>query len=203
MKGKSPIILLQETHSQPADERTWPGLLGGGTMLFSHGDSNARGVATFINKNINFQIDYTYRDGDGRILITVLDLNGKKVCISNIYAPNLSSSLNDRLAHEEFFKHILEKLNEIKTLYNISNVIIGGDFNLIRDKYYDAYGGNPTIYHKSIEIIVDALKYAQEAKKKVIIGQEACRTIICRPICPMLKTILLDFLPEILLALLN
>ena len=89
------------------DERIWPNLLGGGRMIFAHGDSNARGVAIYLNKNINFQITYTYRDNDGRILMLVLEQNGNKVCICNIYAPNLSSNPKDKLIHESFFENLL------------------------------------------------------------------------------------------------
>ena len=84
-------------------------------MKFSHGSSNARGVAVFFNKSIDFQIDDTYGDDDGRILMIVLTLNNRKVCISNLYAPNITSNTKDRLEHESFFKQVLNKLNDIKS----------------------------------------------------------------------------------------
>ena len=153
LKGKGEIVLLQETHSQPADEKYWPNLLGGGKMYFAHGDSNARGVAIYFDKNIDFQVKYTYQDGDGRILMILIELDGINVCIINAYAPNLSSNTIDKQTHENFFEHILEKMNDIKTTHKVSEFILGGDFNLIRDSYYDAYGGSPILYHRSINII--------------------------------------------------
>ena len=153
LKGKGEIVLLQETHSQPADEKYWSNLLGGGKMYFAHGDSNARGVAIYFDKTIDFQVKYTYRDEDGRLLIIVTEIDGIQICIINAYAPNLSSNTNDRLAHENFFENILAKMNDIKTTHKVSEFMLGGDFNLIRDNYYDAYGGSPVLYHRSINVI--------------------------------------------------
>ena len=44
-------------------------------------------------------------------------------------------------------------MNEVKSKHKFDEFILAGDFNLIRDIQYDAYGGNPVIYHKSLEII--------------------------------------------------
>ena len=80
LKGKADIILLQETHSQTHDEQIWPSSLGGGRMIFSHGDSNSLGVAIYLNKNADFQITivdivdrlYARARGDGFSVCTHL-----------------------------------------------------------------------------------------------------------------------------------
>jgi len=148
-KGSS-IIALQETHSQPHDENRWPVALGGGTMLFSHGSTNARGVAIFISKKLNCQLIYTHRDSEGRVLVVVLEMNGVIFCIANIYAPNLSFCHNDKSTHELFFYDLNILLDTIKTQYNFSELVLLGDFNMIIDAQLDAVGGNPTLYPKSI-----------------------------------------------------
>ena len=152
LRGKSAgIICLQETHSQPSDERFWPSALGGGSMYnFSHGSMNARGVAIFIDKRIDFQVINKYNDTEGRLVTVVLDLKGKKICIACVYSPNLSSDPSDKLAHESFLDHVLEHLQDLKKDYDINDTILAGDFNLIKDRFFDAAGGNPTIYPKSI-----------------------------------------------------
>ena len=148
-------MAFQETHSCVKDEISWPAALGGGKMLFSHGSLSARGVAIFISKHIDFQLLHTYRDSEGRVLIVVLELNGIKLCIANIYAPNISFCNKEKIIHEHFLDDIKYQLETIKVQHQFSELILLGDFNIICDRQLDAVGGNPTCYPKSIASLMD------------------------------------------------
>jgi len=158
IKRKTPsIVALQETHSTAKDEKNWPDVLGGGSMWFSHGSSGARGVATFISKSLDFQLIFTQCDSDGRVLILVVDLDGIRLCIANIYAPNISFYNTDKIAHEKFFENLNNQLDTIKTQYNFTDLILLGDFNMILDRQLDAAGGNPTLYPRSVASLNDII----------------------------------------------
>ena len=66
------IFLLQETHTTPEDESQWKKEWDG-DILFSHGSSNSKGVATLIKNSINVKINKSIEDNDGRYVI--LDIN--------------------------------------------------------------------------------------------------------------------------------
>ena len=154
LRGKAAgIICLQETHSHPPNEKFWPSGLGGGSMYFSHGTTNARGVAIFINKNINFKLIKTHSDNEGRLVSVILELEGKKLGLACVYAPNISSNPSDKIAHESFLEHLRQHLNDIKNDYDLSNIIVAGDLNFIKDRQLDAFGGNPTLHPKSIALL--------------------------------------------------
>ena len=119
-------------------------------MYFSHGDTNARGVAIFIRKNIDFKLINKYNDSDGRLVSVILELEGKKLCIASVYAPNISPNPSDKIAHESFLELLFNHLHDMKVNFDISDFIVAGDFNIIKDRQYDAFGGSPTLYPKSI-----------------------------------------------------
>ena len=67
-RKRADLILLQETHCTKNQENRWC-TEWGGKIIFSNGESNARGVAMLINKGIDMKILKTVRDDDGRLLI--------------------------------------------------------------------------------------------------------------------------------------
>ena len=60
-----------------------------GTIEFSHGASNSRGVAVLISRKINFNITNIERDNDGRILLLNCTVSELNIVILNIYAPTI------------------------------------------------------------------------------------------------------------------
>ena len=122
-------------------------------MFWSHGTNSARGVAVYINKKVDCKPVHSYRDEEGRMVAVVLDLNGQRISIVNVYAPNPSFLANDILAHQTFFEDLAIQLNTIKAQHNVAETIIMGDFNTITNINLDAYGGNPRLYSKSLETI--------------------------------------------------
>ena len=67
-KTKSDIIFLQETHSKFEVEKQWEREWGG-SMFFSHGSNNARGVAILFRSGFDTIIDAVKRDGQERLLV--------------------------------------------------------------------------------------------------------------------------------------
>ena len=135
------IILLQETHSTKNIEKVWKGQFGG-QIVYSHGDSNAKGCAILIKKGVKIVIHRTKKSSDGRFVILYITVNDIRMTICNLYAPNTDSPV--------FFTTVF---NEIEILQN-EHVIIGGDFNTILE-VQDKKGGqsNEPGHPKSVEII--------------------------------------------------
>ena len=121
------IFLLQETHSTVKDEIIWRKEWGG-EILYEHGLSNSRGVAILFKPTFNFKVDTIYNK-DGRILILKVLLNEKELIIVNIYGPN-----EDNV---DFYQHLFSKLEDEEC----SNMIIGGDYNLVLNLKIDKTGG--------------------------------------------------------------
>ena len=123
-RERADIILLQETHSTPKIENQWE-LEWGNKILFSHGESNARGVAILTNK-IDVKPIKIEKDCDGRLLITELKIEGHIYTVANVYGPNKDCP--------DFFRKLSERLEEFN-----ENKIIIGDFNVTLNDDLDRY----------------------------------------------------------------
>ena len=130
---RADICMLQESHGTAEVEALWNsewGLRG----LFAHGSSDARGVTTFVNKQIRYKITQVQSDKEGRFLVIKLDLDEFSVCIANIYAPNTDNPL--------FFTNVTNKIKDMEATFTI----MGGDFNIALDAKMDRHEG--VQYHK-------------------------------------------------------
>ena len=119
-KQKANIYLLQETFSNPKDERIWSAEWGG-QIFYSHGSEHSKGVCVLIKPNSLFQVDIVELDTNGRYIILRLKTPGETIFnIVNIYAPtNYREQIN--------FIELLTK--KIISLTDLSNLIIAGDWN--------------------------------------------------------------------------
>ena len=106
------IICLQETHSTPADEMLWEAEWGG-SLYFSHGESNAKGVLIGISKNFCPNITKISRDTNGRILIIELDFDNHKCLFINFYNANTDK---EQLS-------ALKELDQLLSDFDLNNVI--------------------------------------------------------------------------------
>ena len=61
------FYLLQETFSEPKDERVWKNEWGG-DVFFSHGSNHSKGVCILVNPSIVVNVENSYKDIDGRII---------------------------------------------------------------------------------------------------------------------------------------
>ena len=125
---KCDIACLQETHSVRKKEKIWQNEWGG-EIFFSHGESNARGVAILFSRKISIQNVQTERDDDGRLLYLQFVLNNERFCIVNVYAPNEDDPT--------FYAYMLEKVVEKQQDYTY----VLGDLNVTLDAHKDKKGG--------------------------------------------------------------
>ena len=132
-KTKSDIICLQETHSKVEVQKQWEREWGG-SMFFSHGSNNARGVAILFRSGFDINIDAVKRDGQGRLLVIKGKLEDSAFTTLNIYAPNV-----DRCSCQ-FFGNLQGHLLEFG-ISDEDNIIIGVDFNCPLNPRLDRQGG--------------------------------------------------------------
>ena len=133
-KLKWGVIFLQETHSQVQTEKFWSNEWGS-KILFSHGTANSRGVAILFTKGIEFEVEDTIIDPEGRFLLVNVKLNDEKYTLVNIYAPTKDK-------HDEQ-KNLLDRIQHMLGENNYENLIMGGDFNATLNPKLDKKGGNP------------------------------------------------------------
>ena len=84
------ILCLQDTHWTSKDEKEIKTIWKGECYLNGN-KSNARGVAILINNNFEYSINSVYRDTAGNVLTLDMLINGLKIKILNVYAPNTDS----------------------------------------------------------------------------------------------------------------
>ena len=84
---KAYIYFLQETYSEPTDEKVWKKEWDG-EAFFSPGTKHSKGVCILINPTAQIQVNYSYSDNSGRIVLITISLSGHKLTLCNIYAPN-------------------------------------------------------------------------------------------------------------------
>ena len=117
------ILIIQETHGKTQHDVIWENEWGG-KAIFSHGETNARGLAVFVTREIYTKIGNIYTDTQGRLIIFDLDQNDKLVTIVALYAPNEDNPT--------FFRNIRERIKE-----RGENKVIIGDFNFAMDVEMD------------------------------------------------------------------
>jgi len=129
LKGKKlDIVLWQETHSIIQDEKCWKKEWEG-EMYFSHGKRDARGVMVLIKNGSSVKVKESVSDIEGRLIFLKSEIGGKDTLIVNLYAPNEDNP--------EFYEKIFQQVGE----YDCSEVIMGGDYNLVIDIDKDKAGG--------------------------------------------------------------
>ena len=124
-KSKYDIICIQETHSDKNSQFIWEAQWGG-KILFSHGETDARGVAIFFSPNLNVKICKSVLDENGRIVAADISVNDQKFLICNIYAPNEDKP--------NFFLEVFETVQKLQH----ADRIIAGDFNLVVKRNKDS-----------------------------------------------------------------
>lgn len=121
---KVDVLCLQETHSQQKDEKLWKSEWGG-TVLYSHGHSNARGVGIFFNPRTHCELLSSSSDPEGRFVVCTIKCQSRFFVLSSVYGPNHDSP--------EFFVTVFQHLSRTP----FSEWIIGGDFNVVLDAKLD------------------------------------------------------------------
>lgn len=121
---KTDLALIQETHLNEEEsaklKREWVG-----QVYYSAFSTRKRGVIILVRKNIDFRVLKQITDKEGRWVILDAMLESQRITIANIYGPNAISP--------NFFN---ELCNVIRDIGN-DNIILGGDFNQVRDWVLD------------------------------------------------------------------
>ena len=129
---KANVYFLQETYSELNDEKIWQNEWGG-KMYFSHGSRHSKGTCILIDPSTNCNVDYSFSNTTGRIVLITVNIKGSKISCCNIYAPNNPT---------EQLEFIQELNNIIIDKSELTNLIVGGDWNCTLTKK-DKRGGAP------------------------------------------------------------
>ena len=117
------IAFLQETHLAAGDtakfRRDWVG-----QVFHSSFTSKQNGVMILVNKNINLALIKELKDKWGRIICIEVLINGVKLVLCNVYAPNKTEPT--------FFHEVHKMLGEVSV-----KIILAGDFNQVMDVKLD------------------------------------------------------------------
>ena len=175
------IFFLQESHSTPSIEDEWK-TQWDGDLLFSHGESNARGVTIGFTKNFECKIENVSHDGAGRVLLVEMLKNNELFLLINFYNANSES---EQLKALESLDDLLSKRDLDKDF----KPIFMGDMNVIFDIHLDALGGNPTLKKTSLALLIkvlakldvsDIFRLRYPDKKRFTYRQNTGNTVIHR-----------------------
>lgn len=133
---------MQESHSTSICEGEWKSQWDG-DILFSHGNSNARGVMICFTKNFDCKIESVSTDNDGRVLLVEMSKDNERFLLVNFYNAN---NENDQLLALKSLDSLLSKIDFEKNF----KPIWMGDMNVIFDVHLDSLGGNPSLKKKSL-----------------------------------------------------
>ena len=133
-----PVALLQETHSTLATGRRWAAewqARTAGSSYWHSGTGRSCGVAVLFLRSAEFQAADTARDVAGRLLVVRGLVQGRRVQLASLYAPDRPH----RRSH--FFRQVPALLAHGEV------TVIGGDFNVVEDVALDRQGGVASASH--------------------------------------------------------
>ena len=112
----------------------------------SHGTTSSKGVLIAFLEVLEFNITKEFTDQNRCYIVLQVDIQGNPYVLINYYAPDLETQLVSVL--DELTK-VLSNLE----LKEYTNLILGGDFNLILNLNLDADSGNPTLRSSSMKCL--------------------------------------------------
>ena len=120
------ICFLQDTHFT-SELENYVRAEWGYKCYFASCNSNSRGVAILFNNNFEFEVKKVYKDLGGNFIFVSIRAMDKDLLLVNLYGPNR----DDPGFYSELEKRILE--------VGFENVVIGGDWNAVRNFYLDCH----------------------------------------------------------------
>ena len=132
---KADIVFLQETFSSREVEDKWA-TEWNGQCIYSHGTSHSKGVLMLINASLNIEMKRVLSDLDGRYILVDCILEGVRVILCNVYFP----VRNKEKEQTQLLKKIQAELGVLNK--DRHSIIIGGDFNMVRNEELDYVGNN-------------------------------------------------------------
>ena len=131
---RADVVFLQETYSSKDTEDRWSSNWDG-KCLYSHGSSHSKGVLILINAHLDIELKEVIYDSDGRYILVECVIQGLGLILCNVYFPVRGMDKQQTQVLQDLAKK-LKSIN--KEQYP---VVIGGDFNMIRNFELD-YAGN-------------------------------------------------------------
>ena len=95
------------------------------------------GPCILFRQSINKKIYNEITDPDGRYIILDIEIEGLRMTLANIYAPNEDDT--------SFYINVIQLIESLPN----DNQIIGGDFNLVLDLEIDKKGERKVIHRNS------------------------------------------------------
>ncbi len=117
------IFSLQETHLSNNELPLIQSLWREGIVL-APSTGKARGVLTLFSNNLFENILFTSGTPDGRITVTIGNYDSKIDMFISLYSPNSGKNA-------EFYSSFFAKVNGLVLKYDVDNVYLSGDFNLV------------------------------------------------------------------------
>ena len=126
-KGKNVdfIACLQETYISNPGKLPY---LWRGNYVITPGNGNSCGCVTLLSAHINVVSSISIMDRAHIIACQKAGENGVSFIVANIYAPNPNNA-----AKIDFFEEVLDKVHEYEELFDCTNSMVIGDFNLVFD----------------------------------------------------------------------
>ena len=119
------IFILTDTRLNPVVENAvkaeW-----GGPAYFSSFNSQSRGVAILLKKNLPINVVNISKDVNGNLLCILLNFDEKNILISGVYGPNQDCP-------DFYRKSVFAKIEE----WNPDFCVFGGDWNVVLDQTKD------------------------------------------------------------------
>ena len=129
------VTLLQETHSTKEIESKWQKEWKGKSFWHSGKITKSFRVAILLKENLNITILQINTNEGGRILSLNFLFENRHFQLLNIYGPTKVSNKT------RFYKNLKKYINA-KT-----NLILGGDFNMVEDLHLDRKKSTPNNAH--------------------------------------------------------
>ena len=100
----------------------------GSKIWFSHGNTNARGVAILFEKGMDYMVHNTIISEEGRFILLYITMAKSKWLLVNVYAPNKDDPT--------FFDQLFKEVDRFTPNY----VIIGCNMNFTFEPTFERYG---------------------------------------------------------------
>ena len=140
-ENKADIIFVQESHSTKKIETEWDEMWDG-DIVYSHGTSASRGCMIMFKRTVDHVIVDSKRDKNGRYVFVKCNVQGQKMFLANVYAPNKENE------HKGFLKELIDNA---KAYYedDYRHIVFGGDWNFI-ENLKDKKGGVQQLWQDSV-----------------------------------------------------
>ena len=141
-KDKADVIFIQESHTTKKTEREFEAIWDG-DIRFSHGTTASRGCAIFFKGTLDLSVVDHKADPNGRFQFVKCIMQGHKMFLINVYAPNNENE------HESFLKELNAAISDYYD-DDFYHVVAGGDWNFVEDVEKDKKGGIKRLWEKSL-----------------------------------------------------